>query len=405
MRGRITFHRSRSWLQKSRPYQYMRQFARHTGAADFLAYLWRTGLTLFALLSVLFIIERLGSQFISGFQLSAPLMVGALLLALLASGYVVYTNAIVEHHAALQQRDAHLRQMEEAHQRTITAERQTARSLQGEIETLTQELTAYRQRVPVISFGLSHATTSQPATSLDLTLPELPPVPDYDAILARHLDEVDEELRPDDQRRQSPFDNLIFVGRSPNPDFEQEASTYPERYRSFAQLAFQFYLAQECGRLVYLRPTALNQGSAPADDVVIQMRFPEGIRPATDDEEFWLYSNFEYEPVPPRLPQQMRSLLHTPTIDILDFAGAVVRPEQPIEGPILDDPEQPRCATYRVRRLVQGVTERGFEPLAVWLGDIFEDTSFEIAVQIYSSSFPSYEPVTSSITINCHIPE
>lgn len=405
MRGRTTFHRSRSRLQKSQPYQYMRQFARHTGAARFLAYLWRTGLTLLAILSVLFVVERLVFQFVPDFQLSAPLLVGALLLALLASGYVVYVNTSAEHLVALQQRDAHLQQVVEGHQRAATAEQQATQLLQVEIEALTQQLAAYEQRVPVISFGLSHSSTSQPTTSLDLTLPARPPEPDYDAILARHLDEVHGELQPAEQRRQSPFDNLIFVGRSLNLDFEQEVGAYPERYRSFTQLAFQFYLAQECGRLVYLRPAALNQGSAPADDVVIQLHFPQGTRPATDDEEYWLYSNFEYEPVPPRLPKQMRSLLESPIIDIPNFAGAVARPEQPIEGPILDDPEQPRCATYRVRRLVQGVTEQGFEPLAVWLGDIFEDTSFEIAVQIYSSSFPSSEPVTSSITINCHIPE
>jgi hypothetical protein len=65
-----------------------------------------------------------------------------------------------------------------------------------------------------------------------------------------------------------------------------------------------------------------NDGKAPANNIDLDLYFPEGIQPVREDD-------FPEEPQPPRVPRRPRGITNVPGLDLPDYRSSFLPPNFP----------------------------------------------------------------------------
>lgn len=265
-----------------------------------------------------------------------------------------------------------------------------------EREELRERLTAIEERIPRIKVGLEQDTKVVSSVVFHVTALTEPNYDEEIEIMRKRL------LAKYHQQSQQKGTNAVLasiMGIVSNTDYIKEVDIYIGKYRDYLQQQFEYRLNSQ--RLVQIHVVAENSGLETADDVTLELRLPPQLTVPSAEQLLPMELG---EPEPPEEPKTQRS--------VLDVVGAfgnrfvipriVPRrtPTNPdVQGPSLDTKNQ-QVIVYKVLRLVPKLTERGFDPVSLWLCDIKEDT-MPIRITIYASNLP--KPLEQIVTVDVRV--
>lgn len=252
-------------------------------------------------------------------------------------------------------------------------------------EALEKELHTLENRKPEIKVGFLDKA-GQLTTRLELWLNQIPGYPDFDALVEEKRIELVEN-RPSTRTT-----SLIAgsIGLSyPNPNYDQELEKYFQEYREFLVKTY------ECNidRAITLQVVIENNGKYPANNVSVEFAMPVEFREplehhcfdrATFDKEdldLYVWPPNEPEPYIDRRISMTRLPIHRDLASVIQHFDK----QSDLIGPVIDNKDGRYFIEYSVKKLIQHHPEDEFDPLWLWLGDIKENTIWEIPVKITSA--------------------
>jgi len=296
------------------------------------------------------------------------------------------------------------------------AEREaTIAAKDDEIARLRAELDDVRARQPEVA--VAFATADGPSAQGHLVTSRLS-APDFDGLVAdqqKHLMAKYRKAREDRRAESARELGVVSSAAALGPGLSGSAippaiSGYLDQYR---QYLVDLHEAQRLGNSVgFLSFALVNRGRAVAETVRVEILLPPGLETPTEDQWF-AYQDTKYLPSPPKEPT-VSDMLNSGNL----LADIVRRMSDPIPAPAIepavwdaitpaqaDDPPEPRW-TYGSNRVLLPVVDRlnagdtldDFGRVPVWIGDLTEDTTFEIEARITAANLP--QPQIQHLTLH-----
>ncbi|MDO9129346.1 MAG: hypothetical protein Q7U34_05720 [Anaerolineales bacterium] len=219
---------------------------------------------------------------------------------------------------------------------------------------------------------------------IELHLSPLPPKPDYDSLV--------------EQKRKNLFANrpenrgMLGLAASAlshvNTHYDQDVIKYIEEYREYLVKAYECSL----DRAFAILPFIENKGQYPANNVTIEFIMPTEFEEPSEhhcfDRATTDRKQIEYYIFSPREPKpyiDLSSLAYMAPLNGFDSMISHFEGHSNINGPKYEEKDGKVHIKYTIDKLVQHNPEDDFDPFWVWLGNIEQDTFWEISVRITSA--------------------
>ena len=165
----------------------------------------------------------------------------------------------------------------------------------------------------------------------------------------------------DEAVSQNKFSPVKWVGIRPDPKFGENLEAFLDQYRQFLESreAYQSFFS----RVKHLSLAVKNEGTVAADDVLVEIELPHGIRLLTPDELAKCVVGEPSEPSPPPVwaGSLLSSLVGGMKANGVRFLSPNLRrsgnPPPNVRGPSFDIKNDVMVVVYEVRRLVPGRVE------------------------------------------------
>jgi hypothetical protein len=155
--------------------------------------------------------------------------------------------------------------------------------------------------------------------------------------------------------------SVMTVIHRPNPRFEEELNAFLEQYREYlASRDTHRYLVS---RIISIGLATRNDGPAAADDVVLELKIPRGLRQLTDEECLqWRHLGEPEEPSPPRvwalgIMDTLLTARFPGTSLLFPNLPPSISPPSNIQGPKFGFMGNVPKVTYEISRLLPGRVE------------------------------------------------
>lgn len=265
------------------------------------------------------------------------------------------------------------------------------------------ELERLRDAVPHV--GVFFDDDGSPTKSLQTTVFVAADNPAFDEIIEKTRANLEQKWEDYEPPVVSESDNLMIrLSRPSREAYDASVSAYLREFRTYMEMLWQFRLIEST-----IRPYRLllrNEGSVPAERIIVEILLPHSHLIPTDEE--WAWHHFERDDIPnppdepdPKVVNSLRALAdsfssisHIAAMDPLllhmDNDGGDTS-----SGPTYDD--QSRKIRYRLDELIHNLTEDNLEPFLLSFQRVTGVSELKLHVTIHAANLPI--PVEDDLTI------
>jgi hypothetical protein len=228
---------------------------------------------------------------------------------------------------------------------------------------------------------------------MQLRVGERPNEPDLEELTQREAEELEdayqEAKRQESLSARSSIDQILRAamgrGLKSRHEYEDECREYLARYREY--LSDQYTHEASVARLRRLSFQLDNAGEAPADNIIVLIRFPDQFTPLTEEKELSLLEH-EFDE-PPERPSPFEAgigdlgqLSHLRNVTLPpSFVPPDVGP-RPIRGPFVEDKNGARVR-YEIDELLHGF-QCELRPVKFFVSDAAIGTEWQLEFSIHA---------------------
>ncbi len=264
------------------------------------------------------------------------------------------------------------------------------RNLTDRVQNLESELRERDQNRPDVV--VSMASNGQPVHRTEVSY-RAPIAADIDKIVADQNSELQGEIQSDYERSVSINSSIIIMG-STSPDDRRtanlrKASEYLKELRAALQL-------QQCqrelnSRWVDVKLLTANRGPSAADSIRLELSVAKGAHLPNEHERELHEQDLMFPERPELAPRfTLDRILSLPTrFDYLSLGTKL--PEFETVFDVVRGPHYERdqtSASYEIKRLVPGYTERDLKPLSLIMDDFTDQAEIVLNVRIFAHEEP-----------------
>jgi hypothetical protein len=228
---------------------------------------------------------------------------------------------------------------------------------------------------------------------MQLRVGERPHEPDLEELTQREAEELEdayrEAKRQESLSARSSIDQILRAamgrGLKSRHQYENECREHLAQYREY--LVDQYAYEASVARLRRLSFQLDNAGAAPADDIVVLIRFPDQFTPLTKEKELSLLEN-EFDE-PPERPSPFETgigdLGQLSHLRNVTFPPSFVPPDvgpRPIRGPFVEDKNGARVR-YEIDELLHGF-QCELRPVKFFVSDAAIGTEWQLQFSIHA---------------------
>ena len=272
--------------------------------------------------------------------------------------------------------------------------------LEQKVEELEASIQTTQNKSPRMIVGLHNDRKIEDQITLNLN--PIPDEPDYKALINTRRDSLLAE-----SEKELDYEHLLVkLSVASSASHEKKVEEYLLEYETFLQEQYQYSI--ELDRIRSFIPGLRNLGTTPADDIVIELTFPSEIKIPSEYRMIRHFYPKHNKPTPPSEPK-LASFRSIEAI-VSDFSLPLIEPNIPseppknIEGPIYGiKSDGINTITYKVNRLLHNRDELDFEPFALGLAEINQNTTLSISTKIFSAELPTPTDKTLIIKVRINI--
>jgi hypothetical protein len=241
----------------------------------------------------------------------------------------------------------------------------------------------------------------------------LPQEPDYDELVRQEAEQI---KPPPGKAAHEPLDNLTATTeilnrtlgslRKSTTEYEKECETYLKRFRQFLAEVYTHEL--QVARLRSVRFAVQNSGRAPAEVIVLVIKFPDEFH-FLSWEELEALEPYRERPEPPQRPTLFKlpfDLLGYSSFSPIMSPGPILPTvdlgSSNVSGPFIK-PGNSTEVHYEVQKLLHNFTEVDLDPVQFVVTEEAIGHSWELDYNIHTANLP--EPIAGSLLLEVRLAE
>jgi hypothetical protein len=274
-----------------------------------------------------------------------------------------------------------------------------------EIKRLSEEVALSKRKIqeiedkqPKIEIGVS-SDGYQFEKEAKLGINPLPDEPHYDELIDEKRKELlNKRLK---QIEENKLTYIVQLLMPINEKYEEDVEKYLIKYREYLDNIYYRSIIND--RAKFINIYVSNRGLYPINDLTIEINIPQICHINNPEIEKLIRLVYKNERILPKEPDIFINPINYEPINYSEFEtgspiiDSIANKFVNTTGPEMIERGDDVLAIYKANKLIQYLTEKGFSPFLLWLGNIEETTILEFKCVIFAEE--AQKPITTSFNI------